>query len=140
MKTQAVLIVLALLIIGAGWYLISGRNYNSQNVTPNQTTNTSGMSLEKKNVKTFEIEGKPFEFSLKEIRVKKGDTVRVVFKNTQGFHDWVLDGFNVKTKQIQAGESDTTEFTADKVGIFEYHCSVDGHREKGMVGNLIVEE
>ena len=90
-------------------------------------------------VKEFVVEGSPFKFSLAEMRVKKGDTVRVTFKNIKGTHDWVLDEFDARTNQIGEGEEEEIEFTADKVGTFEYYCSVGDHRARGMAGELIVE-
>ena len=56
-------------------------------------------------------------------------------------HDWVIDEFSARAKQIQAGETDTVEFVANKKGTFEYYCSVGNgfHRQQGMVGKLIVE-
>jgi plastocyanin len=90
-------------------------------------------------VKTFEITGKNFEFSLKEIRVKKGDKVKIVFNDEQGFHDWVLDEFNARTPQLQSPNTASVEFVADKTGTFEYYCSVGQHRQMGMKGNLVVE-
>jgi len=89
--------------------------------------------------KVFNIEGKPFSFTPNEIRVKKGDRVRIVFSNIEGFHDWKIDEFNAATKKINAGETDTVEFIADKAGTFEFYCSVGTHRQMGMKGNLIVE-
>lgn len=102
-----------------------------------QQKSTDGAMMEK--VKTFNISGKNFEFSEKEIRVKKGDTVKIVFTSSNGFHDWTVDEFNAKTKQINTGETSEIEFVADKAGTFEYYCSVGNHRKMGMVGNLIVE-
>jgi len=90
-------------------------------------------------VKEFTVIGTTFSFSLKEIKVNKGDRVRIVFRNEAGFHDWVVDEFNAGTKQIQAGQTDTIEFVADKTGNFEYYCSVGSHRQMGMVGQLIVQ-
>ena len=90
-------------------------------------------------VKEFVVEGSPFKFLLAEMRVKKGDTVRVTFKNIKGTHDWVLDEFDARTNQIGEGEEEEIEFTADKVGTFEYYCSVGDHRARGMAGELIVE-
>jgi len=90
-------------------------------------------------VKTIEVSGKPFSFTPSEIRVKKGEKIKIVFKNEEGFHDWVIDEFNARTPQIQAGKTAEVEFTADKIGTFEYYCSVGDHRAKGMKGNLIVE-
>lgn len=92
-----------------------------------------------RNEKTFQIEAKNFEFSLKEIRVKKGDKVKIILNGTQGFHDIVIDEFNVASARIQSPSSATVEFVADKMGSFQYYCSVGTHRQMGMVGTLIVE-
>lgn len=94
--------------------------------------------------KTFTITGEPFKFLMNGteapvLRVQQGDTVRIDFTNTKGFHDWVLDEFNARTPQLQAGASASVEFVADKKGTFEYYCSVGSHRAMGMKGNLIVE-
>lgn len=90
-------------------------------------------------VKEFNVDGSNFKFSVAEMKVNKGDTVKVTFNNVEGMHDWVVDEFNARTKQIQAGESETITFVADQTGTFEYYCSVGKHRQMGMVGNLIVE-
>jgi len=90
-------------------------------------------------VKTFAVDGANFSFSVKEMKVKKGDTVQVTFTNKEGTHDWNLDEFSAKTKVLQTGQSETVNFIADKTGTFEYYCSVGQHRKNGMVGKLIVE-
>jgi plastocyanin len=89
--------------------------------------------------KEFAVTGKNFEFSLKEIRVVKGDYVRINFTSTDGFHDWMLDEFNVATERVTTGNSASVEFVADKTGSFEYYCSVGNHKELGMKGALIIE-
>lgn len=90
-------------------------------------------------VKEFSVTSDHFSFDLKEIRVKQGDTVKITFHNSGGFHDWVIDEFNARTKQLKAGESETVQFVVDKTGTYEYYCSVGSHRAMGMKGNLIVE-
>ncbi len=100
---------------------------------PTVTPTTQGQT------KTFNVSGSNFSFSVKEMRVKKGDKVKVVFTNTNGTHDWVIDAFNARTPQIGSGQTATVEFVADKTGTFEYYCSVGSHRALGMKGNLIVE-
>lgn len=90
-------------------------------------------------VVTIDVEAGSFYFLPTEIKVKLGDTVKIVLFNKDGFHDWVIDEFNAKTAQIQAGETTEVEFIADKAGTFEYYCSVGNHRQMGMKGNLIVE-
>ena len=77
-------------------------------------------------------------FSLKEMRVKKGDLVRVHATNTKGMHDFVIDEFGIR-KELPLNEEVTFEFTADKTGEFIFYCSKPGHRAKGQWGTLIVE-
>jgi plastocyanin len=87
----------------------------------------------------FTVTGKNFEFSMGEIKVKKGDTVTINFSSTDGFHDWVVDEFDAATERVNPGSDTSVIFVADKTGTFEYYCSVGTHRQLGMVGNLIVE-
>ena len=70
--------------------------------------------------------------------VNKGDTVKITVKNVNGTHDFKIDEFNVSTRTLNTGETQTITFVADKAGTFEYYCSVGNHRAMGMVGTLIV--
>lgn len=85
------------------------------------------------------VEGSAMKFNPTTIRVKKGQTVNLTFKNLGGNHDWVIDEFNARTKVIAAEQSEMISFVADVAGEFEYYCSVPGHRQAGMKGTLIVE-
>ena len=143
-----ILIVLVVFVVlGGGYFLMNKKSAineektepTSEAVIEKEATGTPGAIMIKGSVKEFSVEGSPFVFSLKEMRVKKGDTVTVTFVNKEGMHDWVVDEFNAKTKQIKAGETDTVTFVADQTGTFEYYCSVGNHRAQGMVGKLIVE-
>jgi plastocyanin len=91
------------------------------------------------NAVAFTVNGGNFYFKPNIIKVKQGDTVTVTFKNDEGFHDFVLNEFNVKTKQVSAGAEQVVTFVADKKGSFEYYCSVGTHRQMGMKGTLVVE-
>lgn len=103
-----------------------------------QTQVKEGLSSETTE-KTFNVDGGNFYFAPGEIKVNKGDKVTIVFKNDGGSHNFVLDEFNVESKLIKTGETDTVEFIADKAGTFEYYCSVGQHRNLGMKGKLIVQ-
>lgn len=86
-------------------------------------------------VKEFTIDATNFEFDLKEIKVNKGDTVKVTLKNSEGMHAVEFEGYKKEVK-----EDETITFVADKTGEFEYICSIfcgTGHGD--MVGKLIVE-
>ncbi|MCC6643644.1 cupredoxin domain-containing protein [Candidatus Peregrinibacteria bacterium] len=89
---------------------------------------------------TFKVSGGNFYYAPNTIKVKRGDTVRIVFENAGGMHNLNIDEFNAKTKTIKTGESETIEFVADQVGSFEYYCSIGSHRQMGQKGALIVEE
>jgi len=110
----------------------------SPTVSPTVQASTS-VSPTASAVKTFNVSGKEYSFTPNVIRVKKGDTVKIVFNNTGGQHNWVIDQFNARTPVIGSGQTSTIQFVADKVGTFEYYCSVGSHRALGMKGNLIVE-
>ena len=109
-----------------------GNDFPADGPAPSQESPTQEM-------RTFEVHGSMFKYDVKEIRVRKGDVVKVVFTNDEGFHDWVLDEFNVRTERIAVGKSAELTFTADKIGTFEYYCSVGDNRSRGMKGTLIVE-
>src|SRR3989344_2870374 len=90
---------------------------------------------------TFTMTGENFKFLMDgkdnpDLKVKVGDTVKIIFTSTDGFHDWVVTELNAATQKVKAGETATVEFVADKAGTFEYFCSVGSHRAKGMKGKL----
>ncbi|MFP4644832.1 MAG: cupredoxin domain-containing protein [Spirochaetales bacterium] len=91
-------------------------------------------------VKEITVENDGLSFIPDEIRVNEGDTIRLTFENTGGFHDWVLDEFDAATSQYSGGNSETIEFVADSAGEYEFYCSVGNHRDQGMWGDFIVVE
>lgn len=80
-----------------------------------------------------------YGYSIEEITIKKGQSVRIEMNVTQGTHDWVIDEFDAATDIVSSGSMASVEFVADTQGVFEYYCSVSNHRARGMVGTLIVE-
>jgi len=89
---------------------------------------------------TFTVIAGNFFYVPNQIKVKKGDNVKIIFQNSGGTHNFNMDEFNVKTKTIKTGETDTVEFVADKVGTFKYYCAIGSHRKMGQEGNFVVEE
>ncbi|OHA18081.1 MAG: hypothetical protein A2836_01665 [Candidatus Taylorbacteria bacterium RIFCSPHIGHO2_01_FULL_45_63] len=148
------LIVIIAVVLGI-WFLVSRSNpvsapapegeplfspvatTTSATSTPSEAAASTTASIP--NIKEITVTGKSFAFSPAIITVKKGDTVKVTFKNSGGTHDFVIDEFGVRTKRIQGGAEETVEFTTNKTGQFEYYCSVGEHRAMGMRGTLIVE-
>ncbi len=57
--------------------------------------------------------------------VREGDTVDLAVANPDEFaHQLEISGYNQKTPVLNPGESARLTFVADKVGVFEYHCSL----------------
>jgi cytochrome c oxidase subunit 2 len=85
--------------------------------------------------KEITITASNFQFDQTEIHVKKGDKIKLTFKNAAGAHGLEIPAYNVKLTK-----PDTVEFTADKAGTFDYDCAVlCGTGHDNMTGKLIVE-
>jgi cytochrome c oxidase subunit II len=83
---------------------------------------------------------KKFEYSPKEIVVKKGVPVTLEFTSLDRMH-----GFNCPELKIRAdimpGKSSTVRFVADKTGAFAFHCdNFCGTGHEGMRGTIKVVE
>ena len=132
MKKWLIFIVLGIIIVG-GFLLISNKGTDSD---------SDGELIEVD--KVIVITGENFKFIIDgvdnpEIIVNEGDKIRIEFSSTSGFHDWVVDEFNVATEKVRENDGVTiVEFVADQKGEFEYYCSVGAHREQGMFGRLVV--
>lgn len=131
-----------LLIALAGFGVLSlKRNTTTQpqetQVQAESTTNSTD-SASGANIKEFTIDGSNFKFEPDQIKVNKGDTVKITFKDNDGTHNLVVDGYNVSTRILSEG-TDTIQFIADKAGTFEYYCSIGSHRDLGMKGTLTVQ-
>lgn len=83
------------------------------------------------------------------IRVKLGDRVRITLKNPAenqlphsiDFHSSYV-AWNDEMRSINPGEELIYEFTADKAGVYMYHCGTTPalhHIANGMYGMMIVE-
>jgi plastocyanin len=154
-KAQFLIAGFLLLVAAIGGYFVLGNNKKQdamqmeQTVQPTQQAvptaaetsmeDASGSAMSDTQGQDITVEGGDYYFKPNEIRVKKGEKVTITFTNAGGFHNFVVDEFNVKTKIIKDGEEETVTFTPDKAGTFEFYCSVGNHRAMGMKGKLIVE-
>ena len=62
-----------------------------------------------------------------------------VTKDAEGFGG-IIPGSEIASASnpLKAGESGTSEFIAGEEGTYYYICTVPGHREQGMVGEIII--
>lgn len=72
--------------------------------------------------------------------VEKIDVTNVVAQDSGSEHDMQgMDGASYDLHvSTGAGETNTLQFTALEPGTYQIFCSVDGHIEAGMIGELIV--
>ena len=108
---------------------------------------TGNVAAKTESVKEYYMEsfytiedGKPHpQFSLREITVNKGDTVRILVNVTKGTHDFKIDELNVASA-TPTGSVTVIEFVANKAGEFVYYCTMPDHRKNGQWGTLKVLE
>lgn len=120
--------------------IVSAVQVNSQTGmadTIDSLVNTDTKDVPK--TKEFTVTASNYSFAPNMITVKKGETVKINFVNSVGFHDLKIDEFKVATKKINGGATDSVTFVADKAGSFEFYCSVGSHRAMGMKGTLVVQ-
>ncbi|MEI7832957.1 MAG: cupredoxin domain-containing protein [bacterium] len=89
---------------------------------------------------TVKISAKQFEFSPREISIKKGVPVSLVFTSQDVTHGVSCPGLNIRA-DINPGSPTIVKITPDKAGRFEYTCDVmcgPGHTD--MKGMIIVTE
>lgn len=81
-----------------------------------------------------------FKFDPASITAKAGQTVNLTVKNAGTVqHTWVQKDSNVKLT-IDPGKTAAQTFTApSKAGTYQFECDVPGHKEAGMVGQLVVQ-
>ncbi len=151
MKNVVIGIVLVA-VLGVGGYMVMSKNpattteEKTESKTESMNEKSTGVPSAPENtapgaVKEFTVTASEFAFDVKNITVKKGDTVKITLKNSGKYsHDFAVDEFNARTKVIKNGETDSLIFVADKTGTFEYYCGVMKHRVQGQVGKLVVEE
>ena len=108
------------------------------------------------------VEAADFTYTPATITVPAGEPVTLTLKNTGKVeHDFIIDKINVTDVEAsdtgpathhqigheaaydlhffaKAGETETLQFTASEPGTYEIFCSVEGHKEAGMIGTLVV--
>ena len=103
-----------------------------------QVAEDAGTSM--RGVHEIQVTLRKYEFNPGSLRVRKGEQVKLVMTAADHDHGFKLDDFNINQK-IPKGTTVVVEFTADKAGTFQFHCSnVCGFGHRNMKGTLVVEE
>ena len=142
---QVTIGLLVVAIVGGIVYFLNNKNGTGSSVQPEPSkvmsiSSPPGVPPETTdmNVKVIDVEAGSFYYKPEVIDVAKGQKIKIIMKSVSMMHDFNIDELGVKMPIIKNGDTGTVEFTADKVGTFEYYCSVGKHRANGQVGKITV--
>jgi len=115
--------LLVLIVAGVGLAGCGGHGHESSAVPPG--------------ARRIEVSAGSFRFEPAELEVRAGEPIAIALSSTDVEHDLVIDEFDA---HVYAGAGETAEggFTAGEPGSYPYYCSIEGHRDAGMEGTLIV--
>jgi plastocyanin len=88
--------------------------------------------------RTVEVRATSFSFDPDTLEAEVGEDIAISLRSTDVEHDFVIDELDA---HVRTGprETATGGFNAgDEPGTYTYYCSVPGHRESGMEGELVV--
>ena len=147
MNNKLILAAVAIIVVAAGGFYFMNANKSTSTPVSNEAVVPTSAPVSESATTSSEVsgteiivEGGEFKFTPSEITVKKGEKVKLTFKNAGTFpHDFTIADLAVATKRINPGEEDTVEFTPEVAGEYEFICSVSNHEEQGMTGTLTVE-
>jgi plastocyanin len=88
--------------------------------------------------RTITVTATSFEFDPSTIGVEAGEAVEIELTAHDVEHDFVIDELDAHVA-AEAGETASGGFVAHEAGTYTYYCSVAGHRDAGMEGELVVK-
>jgi len=152
MNKVTVMILGVLVIVGIGYFLIRGNNQvqpqtnlevpapgneNVEETVVNSTgTDETIVDSERQSeARKIDIVSRNFSYDPEFIETESGETIVINFQNS-GIHTFTIDELGID--EPLSGDSVIIEFTPERSGSFEYYCAIPGHKEQGMVGELIV--
>ena len=92
------------------------------------------------NEQVIQIKAKRFEYSPKEITLKKGVPVVLEFTSLDRVHGFTCPSLGIRM-DIRPGKANRLRFVPDKVGTFPFHCdNFCGSGHEGMRGMITVTE
>ena len=120
--------VLLLLVVG----LIAGCGSDDSN--DQAAGDTSGVAG------SVELTATDFKFDPSTVELaKSGEMTFTLVNDGESTHALEIEGQGIEEESDEVDAGGTTALTVDlKPGEYEFYCPVDGHREKGMEGTLVV--
>jgi plastocyanin len=105
-------------------------------------TGDDSLDTDTSNINEVTLSMTDYEFSPDTFTASPGQTVRVILVGMQGVHDFRIDELGVNSALVQDGDQSFAEFTIPETAtlgtVYDFYCSVDGHRQLGMEGTLSI--
>jgi uncharacterized cupredoxin-like copper-binding protein len=80
------------------------------------------------------------EWNITTINAKVNQPIEITVTNAGALdHDLVIDELGVDIL-LAPGDTEVVSVTVDHAGTIQYICSIPGHEEAGMVGDIVVTE
>ena len=87
---------------------------------------------------TINVVGKEFSYDPAKLTLKAGEGATILLKNAGSIeHDLTVDDAGFKLT-VPGNNTDEKVLKVDKPGTYQFYCSVSGHKDAGMKGELTV--
>ena len=115
---------IALLLVGAGVYLVTGPPARGQEQAPNR--------------REFTVTARNYRFSPNRIEVAQDDLIKLTVQSEDVAYSLTIDEYRL-SKRVPAGGSTTLEFRADRAGTFPFYSNLSNDSRHAQTrGELIV--
>ena len=84
-----------------------------------------------------QVRGRSFEFEPEDITVRRGEDIAVELSSEDSLHDFTIDELDAHVA-AERGATSVGGVRADEAGRYTFYCWVEGHREAGMEGIVVV--
>ena len=87
---------------------------------------------------TIDVVGKEFSYDPAKLTVKAGERSTIVLRNTGSIeHDITVDGAGFRLT-VPGDNTGKKVLVVDEPGTYRFYCSLSGHKDAGMRGELTV--
>lgn len=111
----------------------SSKNSNSNNDNDHHGDNSPVAD----GAREVEVDADQLAFSPVRIEVARGEAIAIELEAGDVEHDLTVDELDLHVL-AKPGGTGRGGFTADEPGEYAFYCSVQGHRESGMEGTIVV--
>ncbi len=119
--TAGAVFTIVALALGVVALLTAAANHNSGSAAPNGTS----------------VALSEFALTPDSVTVPVGGKLTVVNNGTTT-HNLSIEGTDLKTKDLGAGDSEELDLSKLDEGMYTMFCAIPGHKDQGMVGDLMV--